>query len=199
MKAEEFVEARLKFYETHFLPNGEWWEKAHHPLPQCLGGTEVVKLWARDHAVHGALQSEECGHPCLTHKNWHRDREFVLVYYPEFLPLLEKWQQKLVSYAASCVSLEASVKGGHAGIKAQKERKVGWFGDYINSELRQQTCARGGATGGPKTTSQVWISLHDGYLGSPPSVGKHNKSVGVPGSFKVRLSSEEAAFVFLWA
>ena len=41
------------------------WEEAHHDLPACMGGTKVIPLMKKDHAVHGVLQSEVFQRPCI--------------------------------------------------------------------------------------------------------------------------------------
>jgi len=82
-------------YRWEKLPEGEHWEDAHYPTPLCLGGTETVKLWSRDHAVHGVLQSEDIDHPCLHSFRTNSDRELLSNFYPEYLDLYSKWRVEL--------------------------------------------------------------------------------------------------------
>ena len=56
-----------------------------------------------------------------------------------------------------------------------------------------------GSANAKKVNSQVWMSLADGYIGNPGAVAVHNKYRGFDPSARVRLTSEETAFIFLWA
>ena len=82
-------------YRFEPLPEGEHWEDAHYPLPECLGGTETVSLWSRDHAVHGVLQSIELSYPCLHGFRCSTDRLLIEQYHPEYLTLFEQELYKL--------------------------------------------------------------------------------------------------------
>ena len=46
-------------------PEDGVWEAAHWPVPKCKGGTKTILLLKEHHAVHGVLQSEEWGLPCI--------------------------------------------------------------------------------------------------------------------------------------
>ena len=65
MNQQTFVEGCLSKYRWERIPEGQVWHDAHYPVPECLGGTETVRLWESDHAVQGVYQSEEVGHPCI--------------------------------------------------------------------------------------------------------------------------------------
>jgi hypothetical protein len=93
----EWIEQCQIKYRWESLPEGEHWEDAHYPTPECRNGTETVRLWSRDHAVHGVLQSEDCNHPCLHTFRTHTDRELISAHYPEYLDLYNKWRFKLSS------------------------------------------------------------------------------------------------------
>ena len=91
----EWIEQCKVKYRWESLPEGEHWEDAHYPTPLCLGGVKTVKLWSRDHAVHGPLQSEAFNHPCMHGFRTYTDRELILTHYPEYLDLYNKWRGKL--------------------------------------------------------------------------------------------------------
>jgi len=59
---EQFVEDCHLDYAARGLEQGNpmhgEWNKAHHPTPKCLGGTEWVWLLKKDHAKHGVIQSD---------------------------------------------------------------------------------------------------------------------------------------------
>lgn len=46
-------------------PDHGKWEKAHYPIPSCLGGTETIFLLWEDHQQQGILQSHEFNHRCF--------------------------------------------------------------------------------------------------------------------------------------
>ena len=107
----EWIEHCQIKYRYEPLPDGEHWEDAHYPAPECLGGTETVKLWSRDHAVHGVLQSEDLNHPCLHSFRTHTDREIISSYYPEYLDLYNKWRSKLSSLSGK-INGQKNVENG---------------------------------------------------------------------------------------
>jgi len=88
---KEFVEGCYNWYREADLqpgnPEDGNWEEAHYPIPKCKDGTATVLLLTEHHAVHGVIQSEELGYPCVW--GWEED------YLPdEYLPLLRKWLQE---------------------------------------------------------------------------------------------------------
>ena len=87
----EWVEQCQIKYRFEPLPDGEHWEDAHYPLPECLGGTQTVKLWSRDHAVHGFLQSEGLDQVCFHGYRRKTDRALIEAHYPEYLELCDRW------------------------------------------------------------------------------------------------------------
>lgn len=68
------------------------------------------------------------------------------------------------------------------GIKTFQERK-GIFG--MSAEDRQAA----GRKGAQSLNSQRWQSLHDGFVSTAGGVASHNKALGVPVEFKVRVES----------
>jgi len=107
----EWVKQCQLKYRWEQLPDGEHWEDAHYPIPLCLGGTETVRLWSRDHAVHGPLQSEEFNHPCLHGFRTNTDRELISTYYPEYLDLYNKWRS-ILSGLSGKVNGQRNVENG---------------------------------------------------------------------------------------
>jgi hypothetical protein len=87
----EWIEHCQIKYRFEPLPDGEHWEDAHYPVPECQGGTETVKLWSRDHAVHGFLQSEDLDQVCFHGYRRKSDRTLIEKYYPEYLELCDQW------------------------------------------------------------------------------------------------------------
>ena len=90
MNQYEFVESCLAKYRWESLPEGQAWEEAHYPIPECLGGTETVSMWSCDHTVQGILQSEELGHPCISHLQSSVDMENLRTHYPGYLDRYKK-------------------------------------------------------------------------------------------------------------
>lgn len=86
LSQRQFVEQCQIKYRWETIPDGEQWHDAHYPTPECLGGTETIKLWASDHAVQGVLQSEEYQTCCL----WGWEKQFLT---DELLDLYTKWKQ----------------------------------------------------------------------------------------------------------
>lgn len=101
----EWIEQCLIKYRFESLPEGEHWEDAHYPIPNCQGGTETVLLWSRDHAVHGPIQSENLDQVCIDGRKIHIDRPLIEEHYPDYLPLYDKWYIESKSRAGriSCI------------------------------------------------------------------------------------------------
>lgn len=123
----EWVQQCQIKYRYESLPEGEHWEDAHYPVPECLGGTETVRLWSRDHAVHGYLQSEDLDQVCFHGYRRKTDRRLIEKHYPEYLELSDRWfieaQRRALQKAiekdpnhqskAASVSGRNNVKSGH--------------------------------------------------------------------------------------
>lgn len=101
----EWIEQCQIKYRYEPLPEGEHWEDAHYPIPRSLGGTETVKLWSRDHAVHGPIQSENLNQVCLDGRRFKFDRALIEEHYPVYLDLYDKWYKESKARAgrASCI------------------------------------------------------------------------------------------------
>ena len=124
----EWVEQCQVKYRWEPLPEGEHWEDAHYPLPLCLGGTETVRMWSRDHTVHGVLQGNSLEYPCLHGYRCHTDRDLIEKFYPEYLELFEQELFRL-RQAAGKVGGQITVESGkleeaRAKINPEKQREA---------------------------------------------------------------------------
>ena len=115
----EWIEQCQLKYRWEPLPEGEHWEDAHYPMPLCLGGTETVKMWSRDHAVHGPLQSIDLGYPCLHGYRCNTDRYLIEKYYPEYLELFEQELFKLRQLAGQIGGKTTSESGKWEEIRSK--------------------------------------------------------------------------------
>ena len=109
MEQKNFVEGCLSKYKWETIPEGQNWHDAHYPVPECLGGTETVRLWISDHAVQGVLQSEEYQTPCVF--GW--EAEWLN---GELLEKFRYWRSELGRYAQSCMSTQ-DLRKGYEGMK----------------------------------------------------------------------------------
>ena len=79
-------------------PEGYWFEKAHYPLSEGLGGTETIPLWYPDHIVQGILQTLEYNYPCIFTRNLN-ELQILSEVYPEYIDLYQKAVFICKSYA----------------------------------------------------------------------------------------------------
>ena len=169
MTITDFVESCYARYRLLGLTPGDplcgEWEAAHHPLPKCKGGTEVIWLLKNDHAVHNLLQSEELGHPCVY--GW--EREYVSEEYSE---MAERWISAQRSLAGQSGDPEGKAVGG---------RKVG----ALNRERGTNNLPREVLVA---NAMQVWESTVDGFRANAGNVAKHNKVNGWDPAARVRVS-----------
>ena len=122
MTESDFVESCRSKYKHEELPEGQFWEDAHYPTPKCKQGVETTKMWSCDHTLQGLLQSEVWDYPCIHGFREEHDRKNLEQFYPEFIPLYEKWLKRLRQLA------------GSASVKKAKEEKTGIFG-FTQEEL----------------------------------------------------------------
>ena len=154
---KDLVESCLVKYRWEPLPEGEWFEEAHYPEPKNKGGT-TVRLWRRDHCAQGVLQSEELGYPCIF-----GDEKFYLEkYYPELLPLWEKWVKALKEL------------GGQTGGRVSYKKQVGIFSPDFNHN--PQELSTWGSAGIQVTLSYVYECPSCGMRNNPGNLTKHLKS-----------------------
>lgn len=191
----EWVEQCQIKYRYEPLPEGEHWEDAHYPTPLCLGGTETVKLWSRDHAVHGPLQSEEFDYPCLHNINTESDTHYVSKYYPAYTELLEKWNFRLRSLAGSIGGVVTHAR--HPELHSQVMKKVHKDNPdmAVQNGRRNIAKAREGITedslrrAGLATTSQLWLCMVTGKIAAPPHLSNYQKHRGIDRTLRVKVDS----------
>ena len=115
----EWIEQCKVKYRWEILPEREHWEDAHYPTPVCLGGTETVKLWSRDHAVHGVLQGQNLGYPCLHGYRCNSDKSLIERFYPEYLELFESELFRLRQFAGRIGGRKTADSGKLAEIRSK--------------------------------------------------------------------------------
>ncbi|MDC0303022.1 hypothetical protein OAL13_00195 [bacterium] len=73
---QQFIDGVLAYYQEADIQLGDLGEglvdRAHHPQPRHLGGTETVRLLRQHHAIHNVLQSVETG-TCCCFGAWERE------------------------------------------------------------------------------------------------------------------------------
>jgi hypothetical protein len=138
----DFVESCLIKYRFEKIPEGQSWEKAHYPLPRCLGGQETISLWSCDHTIQGLLQSEEMDYPCIHIFARSKDLANLKVFYPEYVELYEKWYLRAQSNAGSSMSLEKHREIGYL----IRDKQAGIFA--MTAEQKHERNVAGGRTAG---------------------------------------------------
>lgn len=99
MNQHEWVYGCYAYYLENYIepgnPEDGEWHDCHWPVPKCLGGTKTILLLKEHHAVHGVLQSEEWGHPCI----WGWEMAYLR---GDLLDLGRKWVLGQRSRAGRC-------------------------------------------------------------------------------------------------
>jgi hypothetical protein len=142
----EFIGQCVLKYRHECIPEGERWEGAHYPTPECKGGVNVINLWISDHAAHNIIQSEEIGHPCVF--GW--ELRFLTGRYSYLVPYYHKWKR------ISCQMGGERIKEAGLGIfsegqqslggKITQTEKLGLFG--LSPENKKEAERKGGRTAG---------------------------------------------------
>jgi hypothetical protein len=196
MTQEEWIESCLVKYRLEQLPEEEHWEEAHYPIPKCDGGTRVIRLWSRDHSVHGVVQSEELQRPCIHGYRVHWDRNLLSLYYPEWLGLYEKWYKEHKSRAGKIggtrVPKEAKSRGGKNCPKEAKSRG----GKNQPRDVKSEAGKKGGSrtppevrsASGRKATAQRWQCTITGFVTNAASLSRYQMKRGIDTSNRIRLS-----------
>jgi len=150
---KEFVDSCVVKYRWETIPEEMKFEDAHYPIPQCKGGTKTIQLWSCDHTLQGLFQSEELNHPCLDGRRFTHDIRNLEEHYPEYLPLLYKWdkiRRSMGGKAGSHKLLETKkdlmLDSLTKGRETQKNLKVGIYA--ISDEDRKENGRKGGKKGG---------------------------------------------------
>lgn len=177
LSAEEFVERCKLFYRTEGLDPGNPlygdWHKAHHPMPACKGGESWIWLAKEHHAIHGVLQSEELGYPCI----WNWEKNYLS---GEYLELFNKW------FKIKCA--EAGSIGGATNSKENKSKagKISVQKRRDNGSLLPQ-CSKAGKIGGKKTASQKWRCTITGFIANAGNLTLYQKARNIDISNRERL------------
>ena len=199
----EWVKQCLIKYRFESLPEGEHWEAAHYPIPECRNGTETVKLWSRDHAVHGFLQSEDLDQVCFHGFRRKTDRALIEQHHPDYLELCDRWfseaQRRALQKAiekdpehqskAGKTTGRRNVESGHLDrIRAMRDpvgvveraRKQGYV-NVENGHLRR-VASNGGKAGSKVVNSQKWADPDHPELGehSAPTLSQMQRRRGYP-------------------
>ena len=185
----EWVEQCLIKYRFESLPEGEHWEDAHYPLPECCNGTETVRLWSRDHAVHGFLQSEDLDQVCFHGYRRKADRALIEQHHPDYLELCDRWFSEAQRRAfqaklrknPNCQSEAASVSGKNQRTAEPYEVHVQRAAN-MRSKTRKEDFAKGGRMAITKINSQRWVDPDHPELGehSAPTLVQMQKRRGYP-------------------
>jgi len=142
----EWIEHCQIKYRWESLPEGEHWEDAHYPIPECRNGTETVRLWSRDHAVHGVLQSEDLNHPCLHGFRTHTDRQLISTHYPEYLDLYDKWRFNLSSLSGKRGAEKTHAEKDELGRSVQGVKNAKRLNDSMTLEQKREHGRMGAET-----------------------------------------------------
>jgi hypothetical protein len=199
MTLNDFVELCKIKYRHEEIPEGQIWHDAHHPVPECLGGTLTVSLWESDHAIHNVLQSREQDYPCV----WSWERKYLTGDWENLLPEFEKWMTAKARISAYTQPIEAKRKGGlrcaelqkgcHApemrgvgpsrsGAKVAqqcKNKSIGIFAEGVNSEA--------GKVGSSVTNSQKWRCLVTGHVTTSGALANYQKKRNIDTSLRERV------------
>jgi hypothetical protein len=191
----EWIEQCQIKYRYEQLPDGEHWEDAHYPIPVSKEGTQTVKLWSRDHAVHGVLQSENLNHVCIHGYRVNTDRALIQKYNPEYSDLYEKWYKEHKSRAGKIggtkVPKEAKSRGGKNGPKEAKSRG----GKNQPREVKIEAGRKGGSNTPPevrrengiKSTNQRWQCAVTGFITNAAALSRYQMKRGIDTSLRVRV------------
>ena len=191
----EWVKQCQLKYRYEPIPEGEHWENAHYPVPACDKGAETVILWSRDHAVHGVLQSENLGRPCIHGYRINFDRPLIEDHYPEYLDLYDKWYKEHKSRAGKVggtkVPREAKSRGGK---NQPMEVKLANFAK-ITPEQRAEGGRKGGSNTPPevrkasgiKATSQRWQCTVTGFITNAASLSRYQMKRDIDTSNRIRV------------
>ena len=152
----EWIEQCQLKYRYEPLPDGEHWEDAHYPEPECRNGTETVRLWSRDHAVHGFLQSEDLDQVCFHGYRRKTDRALIEANYPEYLELCDRWFieaqkrafQAKINKNPNCQSEAGAVSGKNNVLSGHLDR-------IRTPEHQRYAGSLGGKVSGPVTVKRL--------------------------------------------
>lgn len=175
-----FVQSCHQSYvEREIIPT----EKAHSPVPKCLGGTKTVLLTSRDHAIHDVLQTECYEYGTFT--GW-------------YLSELEgtEWETR----ALKALKLTCSNAGTHTPMgQIAKEKQLGIHNPIYDSvqiewkvkggktpaSEKQKSIARQNAQ---KRNSQVWECSVTGAKMNAGNLTQYQRARGIDTSLRMQIS-----------
>jgi hypothetical protein len=196
MEQITFVEGCLSKYTWETIPEGENWHDAHYPVPECLGGTETVRLWASDHAVQGVLQSEEYQTPCIF--GW--EREWLD---GELLEKFRHWKSELGRkgyegmkkvYPGHSPELYQQIKGtnlrnnpNHYGEMGKRARML--ESQEVRSARGHMIPLEDKARGRDKTNSTLYVCLETWHISTAGPLTIWQKRRGVDVTRRILLNN----------
>ena len=165
-------------------------EKAHSPLPKCMGGTDIVLLTKGDHAKHDVLQTECYGEGTLTPfyfkelvgTSWEQRAK-------EALSVRQSQSGKIAGKIAVESGQLASVSGkgnksigGKIGGKVQGKRNV--ESGQLESIRTPESCSKGAKS----TNSQRWMCTISKRVSTSGPLTIIQKSLGIDPSNRIKIS-----------
>jgi general stress protein YciG len=196
---DEFVanchlEYSLKGMEPGNPFDGDW-EKCHHPIPRCEGGSDTVWLLRCHHAVHNVLQSEWLQRVCIF--GW--EREYLS---DSLIPLYKKWMAEKGGLVGSSNKGKSSASwdkrkhkwreicsaGGKASVKAKRDRGEPLVRyEKLKPDHYQKIGRLGGLKRAKGLNNKEWKDPFDGFIGSAGTVAARMKQLGRDPKLKVRI------------
>lgn len=157
-------------------------EEAHSPLPKCLGGTDVVLLTKRDHAIHDVLQTECFQYGTFT--GWYLS-ELVGT---EWEARAKEALRMTCSQAGSCTTAGLLSVSEQTGIHNPKYDDVrrDWKvlgGKTPASDLQKQ----GASNRAKKRNAQVWECLETRARMNAGNLTQYQRARGIDTTRRVRI------------
>lgn len=122
-----------------------------------------------------------------------------------FWAFTEGQRTEVCKKGAANQSIEDKAEGGRRGSKTQIEQKTGIYGwtpeqktergKKGRSKLKPETLVAGGVAAG----KVKYMCLKTGHISTAPGLAHYQRAKGIDTTYRVRLTPEETAFIFLWA
>ena len=201
----EWIEQCLLKYRYEPLPDGEHWEDAHYPIPECRHGTETVRLWSRDHAVHGFLQSEDLDQVCFHGYRRKTDRALIEKHYPEYLELCDQWFSEAQRRALQGAMKKDPEHQAKAGRVSGNNNVVSGHLDRIRELIPHEDMVKRGKEQGRKnaesghletlrtTEHQRYAGALGGKVSGPSTMRKLNENKDALGRSIMAVKASEKA------
>jgi hypothetical protein len=155
-----------------------------------------VRLWSRDHAVHGFLQSEDLDQVCFHGYRRKTDRALIEANYPEYLELCDRWFseaqrraiQNRIQKDRQSQARAVQVRWENPGEKEKAAERAyllyseskGIWG--MDPKDKKEAERQGGRRGARTVNSQKWADPDNPELGqhSAPTLAQMQKRRGLP-------------------